>query len=513
MNFNKGVRNIIWSILGQIITLLIGILIPRFVIVSYGSEINGLLSSVGQVMSYLALLEAGLGAAAIQALYKPIAQSDNYKVSQIVVATQNSYRKIGGMYLIAVIVCAFVYPFLVDSKMDYWFVFVIVILFGLPSVINFFFQGKYSILINAKGDLYYITNINTIVTVLNSFIKIYLLSIHLNIIFVQFMYCVTSLVQMYFVYRYVKKNYTWLDMKVKPDYSSLKGKNSAVVHQICGLITNSTDVILLTAFCDLKAVSIYSVYNMIFNIVYMVATSVNSGVQFIFGNAFYKGVDYYKKIFNCYETYYICLTSSLMVVTFIFVKPFLILYTAGADINYVNNAFPVVFMIMKILHSYKNCATLTPSVSGYFKETQTHALIESVINLLISIIALRKFGMVGVLFGTIVAFIYRSCVDIIYTNQKILKKNSWSNVKRVVVNVLLISLYTGIILNIEITPYNYLYLLLLAIPVTIIVLSTFIVVNSICNIDEFFMVRDFVSRKCREIYSARIKPWIHQRKK
>lgn len=111
-----------------------------------------------------------------------------------------------------------------------------------------------------------------------------------------------------------------------------------------------------------------------------------------------------------------------MVVTFIFVKPFLILYTAGADINYVNNAFPVVFMIMKILHSYKNCATLTPSVSGYFKETQTHALIESVINLLISIIALRRFGMVGVLFGTIVAFIYRSCVDIIYTNQKILKK-------------------------------------------------------------------------------------------
>ena len=199
MNFNKGTRNIIWSIVGQMITLMIGILIPRFVIVSYGSEINGLLSSVSQIMSYLALLEAGLGMAAIQALYKPIAENNNYKINQIVVATQKSYKKIGILYLITLIICALVYPFFIKSKMDYWFVFIIVVLFGIPSVINFLFQGKYSILINAEGDLYYITNINTIITVLNSLINIVLLSNHINIIFVQVRYCVTSLIQMFFV--------------------------------------------------------------------------------------------------------------------------------------------------------------------------------------------------------------------------------------------------------------------------------------------------------------------------
>ncbi len=510
MNFNKGTKNIIWSIFGQMITLMIGILIPRFVIVSYGSEINGLLSSVSQIMSYLALLEAGLGMAAIQALYKPIAENDDYKVSRIVVATQNSYKKIGILYLIALIVCALVYPLFIKSKMDYWFVFVIVILFGIPSVLNFLFQGKYSILINAKGDLYYITNINTIITVLNSLIKIFLLSIHMNIIYVQFMYCVTSLVQMFFVYKFVKKHYTWLDMKVEPEYAPLKGRNSAVLHQICGLITNSTDVLLLTAFCDLKAVSIYSVYNMIFNIVYMIATSVNSGVQFIFGNAFYKGINYYKKIFNCYETYYVCLTSSLMVVTCIFIKPFLILYTAGADADYVNNSFPVVFMIMKILHSYKNCATLTPSVSGHFEGTQRHAVIESVINLLISVLTINKYGIVGVLFGTIVAFIYRCCVGLIYTNHRILKRNSWPNVKRILVNAVLISFYLGITSMVEITPQSYIYLLLLAVPVTIIVLLTFVIVNSLFNIKEFCIVKRYVYSKLLEVYNGKIKSRIHR---
>ena len=508
MNFNKGTRNIIWSIVGQMITLMIGILIPRFVIVSYGSEINGLLSSVSQIMSYLALLEAGLGMAAIQALYKPIAENNNYKINQIVVATQKSYKKIGILYLITLIICALVYPFFIKSKMDYWFVFIIVVLFGIPSVINFLFQGKYSILINAEGDLYYITNINTIITVLNSLIKIFLLSIHINIIFVQFMYCVTSLIQMFFVYRFVKKHYTWLDMNVEPDYEPLKGRNSAVLHQICGLITNSTDVLLLTAFCDLKEVSIYSVYNMIFNIVYMIATSVNSGVQFIFGNAFYKGINYYKKLFDCYETYYVCLTSSLMVVTFIFIKPFLILYTAGADVNYVNNAFPMTFMIMKILHSYKNCATLTPSISGHFKGTQKHALIESVINLFISVFAINKYGMVGVLFGTIVAFIYRCCVGLIYTNRRILKRNSWSNIKRILVNTFLILCYLGITSMIEITPQSYVYLLLLAVPVTIVVLLTFVIVNSLCNIEEFYMVKEYVYCKVLEVYNEKVKSKI-----
>ena len=479
------------------LTLIVGILIPRFVIVSYGSEINGLLSSVGQIMSYLALLEAGLGMAAIQALYKPIAKNDNYKVSQIVVATQNAYKKIGILYLITLIICASIYPFFLQSNLNYWFIFIIVVLYGLPSVVNFLFQGKYSILINAEGDLYYITNTNTFITVLNSLIKIFLLSIHVNIIFVQLMYCITSLIQMFFVYRFVKKHYTWLNMKAKPEYSSLKGKNSAVLHQICGLITNSTDVLVLTVLCDLKAASIYSVYNMIYNIVYMIATSVNSGVQFIFGNAFYKGLDYYKKIFNCYETYYICLTSSLMVVTFIFIKPFLILYTAGADINYVNNFFPTVFMIMKILHSYKNCATLTPNVSGDFKGTQSHALIESVINLVISILAVRRFGMVGVLFGTIVAFAYRCCVGLIYTNHKILKRNSWPNIKRIFVNILLILFYLWINLKVEISPQSYLHLFVLAIPVTIIVLLTFVLVNSLCNIREFCIVKEYLHHKFR----------------
>ena len=76
MNVKKGVKNIVYALIAQAVTLILGIIIPRLVIVSYGSEINGLLSSVKQVIGYLALLEAGVGAAALQALYRPISEND-----------------------------------------------------------------------------------------------------------------------------------------------------------------------------------------------------------------------------------------------------------------------------------------------------------------------------------------------------------------------------------------------------------------------------------------------------
>ena len=57
----NSINNLKWGILGNIITSAVAIIIPRLFIVNYGSEVNGLLSSIRQIYVYLALLEAGVG--------------------------------------------------------------------------------------------------------------------------------------------------------------------------------------------------------------------------------------------------------------------------------------------------------------------------------------------------------------------------------------------------------------------------------------------------------------------
>ena len=53
MNIKKGAKNIVYSLIGQVIALGLGIFVPRLIIISYGSEVNGLLTSVSQVITYL----------------------------------------------------------------------------------------------------------------------------------------------------------------------------------------------------------------------------------------------------------------------------------------------------------------------------------------------------------------------------------------------------------------------------------------------------------------------------
>lgn len=495
MDIKKGIKNISYSVIGQIITLIIGIFIPRLVIVSYGSEVNGLLSSTSTIISYLALLEAGVGAATCQALYRPIHDQNRKSINEILSATHYYYRRTGIAYFVLVSLISLLYPLVISSTLNYWFMSIIIFINGLPGVINYFFQRKYISFLEAFGENYIVTNLQTIITVVASIMKIVLLQLNVSIIIVQILYAITSLVQMIFILAYIKKKYGWISIREKPNYKALKQKNAALVHQVCSLVTNSTDVIVLSTFCNLETVSIYTVYNMIFAIVYNSVLSVNSGVQYALGQAFCNGKNYYVKVADAYETYYVTIASSLLLVTYIMITPFLYLYTAGADINYIDPYFPLMFLVVKLLDSFRNSSLNTITVSGCFEETQKHAIIESVINLSISIISVWKFGMIGVLFGTVVAFLYRCIVAIRFANRKVLDRSCQHSFRVLFLNSLLIII--GVIFSrcSSFQSENYLVFFEKALFLTIIILVLFGLTNSIFDIKSFRLMKRIVVSK------------------
>ena len=91
------------GILGQVITILFGIFIPRLILVNYGSEINGLLNSTTQFFAYFSLFEAGIGAVTLQALYKSIGNNNKDATNRVLSATHYYYKKVGLLYLAEVL--------------------------------------------------------------------------------------------------------------------------------------------------------------------------------------------------------------------------------------------------------------------------------------------------------------------------------------------------------------------------------------------------------------------------
>ena len=115
----KSIWNFISAALSQVITIAFGIILPRLYMVNFGSEGNGLLTSLTQLLVYLNLFEAGVGAATLQALYKPVAQQDWGGISGILSATNRYYKRAGRWYLGALVALSLVYPFFAKSSLPY----------------------------------------------------------------------------------------------------------------------------------------------------------------------------------------------------------------------------------------------------------------------------------------------------------------------------------------------------------------------------------------------------------
>ena len=114
------VKNTLATGLLQIITMISGFIIPKIMLVYFGSEVNGIVTSITQFIAYLTLLEAGLSGATVFSLYKPIAAGDTDAVNRILVAAKNLYYKTGHLFSCMVILCAAAYPFFIHTgKLDY----------------------------------------------------------------------------------------------------------------------------------------------------------------------------------------------------------------------------------------------------------------------------------------------------------------------------------------------------------------------------------------------------------
>lgn len=70
-------------------TLISGLIVPRLILSTFGSEANGLVSSLTQFLNYISLVEGGIGSVVLTALYSPLAKKDNSKLSGVLKAAEN----------------------------------------------------------------------------------------------------------------------------------------------------------------------------------------------------------------------------------------------------------------------------------------------------------------------------------------------------------------------------------------------------------------------------------------
>lgn len=493
MDSTRGFKNIIFGFLSKIIVMGFGVLVPRLVLVNLGSESNGLLNVVGTALTYMSLLEAGVGTATLQALYRPVAEGDRDSISRIMSATNFYYRRTGKVYLAMVVVVAVALSIFIRTNISKSTVFIVVLLAGLSGVIDYFFQGKFRILLAAEGKNYVTTNISTIVSVATNIAKVVVLLVGGDVVAVQFVSFVINLCRMAAFSIYEHLHYSWINYAAIPDYDAISEKDAVLVHQVSSLIFGNTDVLVLSLFGSLADASIYTMYSMIYSLAMGVAAAFSEGFTYALGQSFHDR-ERYLRLFDAYETYNMAFTASIFCICHIIILPFIKLYTAGVeDAVYVNQYLPWLFSFMHLLNNGRASSQNTINIAQRFEDTKWRSVLESAINVIVSLVATYWYGIYGVLIGTIAALLYRTNDMIIYA-ASILKRSCLITYKRWCINIFVFVVLTLIASNMNITCDSYGSLAVISLVATGIILPMFLVINSLLELRSASLVYGLIRR-------------------
>lgn len=433
----KSINNLLYSALGQLITVAFGLILPRLWVVSYGSEVNGLLSSLSQFLVYLGLFEAGIGTATLQALYKPVAEDNWDDINGVLAASKVYYRQTGRSYFVGLLIMSAVYPLIAKSSLPYFTVAGAVLFSGLGNVVLFYFQGKYVYFLHAEGKNYITVNLGTVITIVNSLAKVIMIYLDVNIVAILAVNFLVQCLQAVYIMCYMRR-YKKLDLNVDPNYESVSQKNSILIHQVSGLVFQNTDVLILTMVCDLRVVSVYSMYKLIVTQLQNVLNIPINSIRFALGQTFQINREEYKKQIDIVESFNSAIHYALYAVALYLMLPFMRLYTAGVtDINYVDPWLAILFVAINLLDKSRTPMLLTIEYAGHFRKTIRQTVTESALNLVVSLIGVYFLGIYGVLIGTVTALAYRTNEIILYSNHKILHRSAKKTYGIYLINIVL----------------------------------------------------------------------------
>ena len=421
---NRVVINFATSFLYQISSLLVCLILPKIYTETFGSVYNGLNQSITQVMGLLAIFQYGIAASSIQAMFKPIAENNYEQVSAIYRYTGRIYTKMGYIFLSVLLPVILLFPFIIKDDLSYWIIVCFFVLRGVSSAMEYFFQGKYSVLLVANNCSYLVYAINTLLQFISLALHLTVLFTLKNILIYQSVAVLVTFIRLVLINTLIKKKFPYLSKYKDSNIKSIdiKQRGDVLVSEVAGLIIDSTDLIVLSSIVGLVGASIYSIYNFVILGLKGFLGSAREAVIGALGKKYYQDKDAFRQHFHRFETVYYALLFAIYSVAILMFSSFIRIYTMKMDADYMIPGLPILFVLAALLVGLRIPAIVAINTAGHFKEVKRYAIIEAVINLSISCILAIPLGIKGVLYGTILAAMYRTPILIWYTYKHILQE-------------------------------------------------------------------------------------------
>ena len=207
MRSKKALKNIIYTLIQQTVTIVCGLIVPRLIISKFGSSVNGLISSITQFLAYIVLLDSGFSPVIKSLLYKPIAKKNKQEIENILYATERFFKIIARIFIVYIIILIFIYPTLVSTNFNHIFTITLLIIISISTFAEYYFGMTYKIYLQAEQKLYIVSLLQILTTVLNTIFVVVLIRLNANILIVKLVSSLIFVIRPILQNVYVKKKY------------------------------------------------------------------------------------------------------------------------------------------------------------------------------------------------------------------------------------------------------------------------------------------------------------------
>lgn len=380
----RFVQNTLSTAVYQLTAMVMGFITPRLMILYYGSEVNGLIVSVTEFLTYFKMVESGLAAAAYAALYAPLAKRDYPAISGIVSAARQFYNTAGWVFMGITVVFSAIYPLFVPVmdasgvQMSHLSVMLLILAMGLSGTLEFFTMSRFRVILTADQRTYVVSLASMASLLLSTALLCVLPYLHADVIVVRLAASLTILLRAVLLHRYVRKHYAEVDAFAKPNKSALSQRWDALYVELTNVFQQGAGVILGTVITrEPGMLSVYGVYHMVTVGLWGVLKMATTGIYSIFGNLLVSGdKPRFQRAYTDFECLYHMAVSVLFGVAAVLIVPFVTLYTHGIDD--VNYHVPVLGMLIIFEALTTHCKIpLNQMVhaSGRFRDVRLHCCI------------------------------------------------------------------------------------------------------------------------------------------
>lgn len=394
------------GVISQVINLVMKFVVRSFVIRCLGRDILGLDGVIVEAINMLSLAEMGITSAMLFHLYAPLIKGDNDRVNQLMATYRNMYRYIAVVIAALGVILSFALPIIIHDINIPWDKIYVAFFLQLSCSVSSYLLAYYRILLNADQKKHICILIDLLANIIGSSLKILAViafenySLYISAMIVQ------TVISNVIVYRYAKKNYTFLLSNVKVKRSDtkliLKDTKDIFGNKIASFVYSSTDNVIISSILGTGIVGVLTNYKYMTVALKGLMSSALSIMQPLIGNylnsdmpleASYKTLKRY--------TFVRFFLGAMVIVPYIAISDTFVLIWTG-NVEYL---MPRIITYFLAADFYIGCiyGALGEYVMGLgmFKSGKNVNILAAVINLVFSLIGVMVCGCEGVLAATV----------------------------------------------------------------------------------------------------------------